>query len=62
MHYQCRQAITHLRSLSALTPIINTAANLIRDITGFDRVMIYQFDKDWNGEVIAEACIDNIEP
>jgi len=45
-----------------LTPIINTAANLIRDITGFDRVMIYQFDKDWNGEVIAEACIDNIEP
>jgi len=62
MHYQCRQAITHLRSLSALTPIINTAANLIRDITGFDRVMIYQFDKDWNGEIIAEACADNIEP
>lgn len=62
MHYQCRQAIKQLRSLSKLTPIINTAAQLIKDITGFDRVMIYQFDKDWNGEVIAEACIDNIEP
>ena len=24
-------------------------------ITGFDRVMIYRFDHDWNGEVVAEA-------
>lgn len=62
MHYQCRQAIAHLRTLSDLTQIIHTAANLVRDITGFDRVMVYQFDKDWNGEVIAEACVDTIEP
>jgi len=62
LHYQCRQAIAHLRTFSDITPIINAAADLVRDLTGFDRVMIYQFDKDWNGEVIAEACIDNIEP
>ena len=27
----------------------------VRGLTGFDRVMVYRFDQDWNGEVIAEA-------
>lgn len=31
------------------------AASQIHRLTGFDRVMIYRFDKDWHGEVIAEA-------
>jgi two-component system, chemotaxis family, sensor kinase Cph1 len=29
-------------------------ATEIRQLTGFDRVMVYRFDPDWNGEVIAE--------
>ena len=28
----------------------------MRRLTGFDRVMIYRFDAEWNGEVIAEAA------
>jgi PAS domain S-box-containing protein len=35
---------------------------LIRRLTGFDRVMIYRFDDAWNGEVLAEACVDGMEP
>ena len=31
------------------------AAEEVRAITGFDRVMVYRFDADWNGEVVAEA-------
>lgn len=27
----------------------------IRAITGFDRVMVYRFDKSWTGEVVAES-------
>ena len=27
----------------------------IRKITGFDRVKLYRFDEDWNGEVVAES-------
>ncbi|WP_100657842.1 ATP-binding protein [Alteromonas flava] len=27
----------------------------IRNYTGYDRCMLYRFDKDWNGEVIAES-------
>lgn len=31
------------------------AAEQVRDILGYDRVMIYEFDEEWNGKVIAEA-------
>jgi diguanylate cyclase (GGDEF)-like protein len=35
--------------------IANRAAAEIRRASGFERVMIYQFDGDWNAQVIAEA-------
>ena len=31
----------------------------IRGITNHDRVLLYMFDADWNGEVIVESSIDN---
>ena len=31
------------------------AANIVRKIFNYDRVLVYRFDKDWNGEVIAEC-------
>jgi len=33
-----------------------------RKITGYDRVMIYRFDNDYNGQVFAESRKDSIEP
>ncbi len=38
-----------------------TAAKLIKDIFDYDRVMIYKFDQDWNGEVIAEQKESHLE-
>ena len=34
----------------------------VRSLTGYDRVMVYQFDEENNGEVIAEARIESILP
>ena len=34
--------------------LCRTAAERTRAITGFNRVLVYRFDKDWNGEVVAE--------
>ena len=34
----------------------------VRELTGFDRVMIYRFDKAYNGEVIAESKRSDWEP
>ncbi len=33
----------------------------VRRITGFDRVMIYQFDERWNGSVIVESREESID-
>ena len=38
-----------------LTTYCGLVADQVRIITGFDRVMVYQFDQYWNGEVIAES-------
>jgi len=35
-------------------------ADHIRSLTGFDRVMLYRFDNQWNGEVIAESRNDRL--
>jgi len=36
--------------------VAERAAKIVRELTGFDRVMVYRFDAQWNGEVIAEDC------
>ncbi len=40
----------------------NAIAKEIRQITGFDRVMVYRFDRDGAGTVIAEARTADLEP
>lgn len=38
------------------------AAEQIKEMLGYDRVMIYEFDSRWNGKVIAEAKEEGLEP
>ncbi len=40
---------------------IQLVPDIVRKVTGFDRVMVYRFDADWNGEVIAEAREDSMD-
>lgn len=52
-----RQLTRILNNLSAIETVdrpCSIAAKLTRDVFGNDRVMIYKFDEEWNGEVIAE--------
>ncbi|WP_026915755.1 ATP-binding protein [Christiangramia portivictoriae] len=37
------------------------AADLTREIFEYDRVMVYKFDDEWNGKVIAEAKKEDLE-
>jgi PAS domain S-box-containing protein len=60
--YHRRQVLTRLRQLSEIPAIAHQAAELIRSMTGYDRIMLYRFDPEWNGEVIGEARIDGITP
>ena len=62
MIYDFRRDLTKLRRLTEVSKITQGTAELVRAITGYDRVMIYRFDEAWNGEVVAESHIEGIEP
>lgn len=44
-----------LKDADSLKTIGEITVNEIKKMCGFDKVMLYKFDKDWNGTVIAEA-------
>ncbi len=60
--YALRRGIDRLRNLDDVLTIAQTAAELIRDVAGYDRVMMYRFDAAWNGEVLAEARAPQLKP
>ncbi|MCF6735667.1 SpoIIE family protein phosphatase [Blastococcus sp. KM273129] len=60
-----RRLPTVLQRLAASATLDELSAVLARDVralTGFDRVMVYRFDPEWNGEVIAEDRRADLEP
>lgn len=54
VYHQIRNFVSNLSTIEALPEIYNQSVNEIRRMTGFDRIMLYQFDQDYNGEVVAE--------
>lgn len=44
-----------LHERATLAELADLTAREVRAITGLDRVLVYRFDEDWNGEVIAES-------
>ncbi len=56
------RAMRTLRAPVALSSLCAAIPPLIRELTGYDRVMVYQFDSDGHGEVVAEAKDDQMEP
>jgi light-regulated signal transduction histidine kinase (bacteriophytochrome) len=42
--------------------LANAAAQVIRRVTAFDRVLVYRFDENWNGTVIAEDRNETLPP
>jgi len=50
-------AVQALLGADGLTELCEQAVAQVRLITGYDRVMMYRFTKDWHGDVIAEARV-----
>ena len=38
------------------------AAREVKQLAGYDRVMVYRFHPDWHGEVVAEEAAPGLEP
>ncbi|EPS41541.1 hypothetical protein H072_4535 [Dactylellina haptotyla CBS 200.50] len=43
-----------LASAPDLTRFLKVLVGVVKELTGFHRVMIYQFDESWNGKVVTE--------
>ncbi|QIR40268.1 response regulator [Tolypothrix sp. PCC 7910] len=60
-YHLLKEAIAFLRATENLNDLAATLAKQVRLITGFDRVMIYQFAPDNSGTVLAEDKAKNLE-
>jgi light-regulated signal transduction histidine kinase (bacteriophytochrome) len=50
-----RGTVADLNRATSLQELYDTTAQAVRELTGFDRVMVYRYDADYNGQVVAEA-------
>jgi photoactive yellow protein len=48
------QSLAEIRACRTLAELTQSGARHLRALTGFERVVIYRFDVDWHGEVVAE--------
>ncbi|WP_207492088.1 ATP-binding protein [Aridibaculum aurantiacum] len=52
---QVKQVVSAIEAATTVNEVCIVAANVIKELSGFDKVMIYSFDEGWNGTVVAEA-------
>lgn len=55
-----RVSVEELNRASSLAELYEVTVRAVRELTGFDRVMVYRYDEDYNGEVVAEAKVDGL--
>ena len=61
-HAQLPSALRRLQSARSVADLAEALVAGVRRLTGFDRVMVYRFDEEWNGEVVAEERRADLEP
>jgi light-regulated signal transduction histidine kinase (bacteriophytochrome) len=57
-----RTMIARLQGPTTVLELCQEAARQVRALTGFDRVMVYRFDEDGSGEVVAERTQSMLQP
>lgn len=57
---QMSDAINKLRALTTLSDFWTRSSDLLRNVLGYERVMIYRFDADGSGQVIAESTAEGV--
>jgi PAS domain S-box-containing protein len=55
------QTVTRLSSAHSIPALADLVVREVRELIGYDRVMVYRFDADGHGEIIAEEKRDGLE-
>jgi two-component system, chemotaxis family, sensor kinase Cph1 len=61
-YHLIKGAIARFQNASTLNDLCDIIVDQVRQLTGFDRVMVYRFDEQGAGQVIAEDKRDDLEP
>jgi light-regulated signal transduction histidine kinase (bacteriophytochrome) len=61
VYHELKYAMSSIEKATSIGSVCRTAAAELKRISGFDKVMIYRFDPEWNGFVIAEEMESGME-
>ena len=62
LHELVEAAVQRFSAASAIGTLADSVVRSFRDMLGYDRVMVYKFDPDGHGKIIAEARDPRLEP
>lgn len=54
-------ALTRMERITDQDALLQQLSDSVRTLTGHERVMVYAFDRDWHGQVVAESRVDAME-
>ena len=61
-YHLAKASINQLQDTASLKDFCQIIVHEVRKVTGFDRVMLYRFDEDDHGAVVAEEKLEHMEP
>jgi len=61
-YHSVRSTVSKIQSAQNLKELCQQTVEEVRRISGFDRVMAYQFDPEGNGAIIAEEKVESLSP
>ena len=53
------QAVKDMKAAKDLQQLADIAARSVRAVSGFERVMVYRFEFDGDGEVVGESLVED---
>lgn len=57
-----QSALARLSRVASIETLVDETVQIVRELAGFERTMVYRFDEDDHGEVIAESKPAQLEP
>ena len=58
---QLTAMLSEIEGAKSIPDMCNVAVLQVKQLFGYDRVMMYKFDEEWNGEVVAEVKEERLE-
>jgi len=62
VYQELKYSMASIEHAGSLQEVSDAALEELKRLSGFDRIMIYQFDEHWNGIVVAEVAEPDMEP